>query len=329
MNPTSRGTAPIFLVVASAAALGCGAGQASPGNDGGPPGNDGGSHLSPADQAFIADFCAAVAPCCAPNGFTASAATCKTTIAKVGMSRDSQVRSACLDELHQKSTTAACMPDLADLADPCSRLFNEPGGSTMVGESCTRTADCAGSPGTVTTCSLGYCVAYAPGALGDTPCLGNQLSDGIIIAAPLLDGATSITSRGYICQKRAGLFCDPYDYHCKTVQATGACVAHDGCSSRWCSGIDEGGTGTCMPLPGLGEDCGLNCAGDTTCDSTTAVCVPKLAAGSACTADVQCSGSCAGSDLCSGTCVNAACVPTTGAGTLVLGVWCGVTMVSG
>src|SRR3954470_24600103 len=83
---------------------------------------DGAVPLSPADQAFLADFCTAVVPCCRTNGLTADVAVCKQSIAKLAWTRDPEVRAACLDELRQRAASGACMPDVGDLADPCTRI---------------------------------------------------------------------------------------------------------------------------------------------------------------------------------------------------------------
>jgi hypothetical protein len=134
------------------------------------------------------------------------------------------------------------MPDGADLSDACSRLFDEPGGSVAPGGICTTNADCAGSPGTVTQCSVySTCVTYAVGALGDYPCLGNEDSEGLISASPLLNNA--IVSQGFLCQERAGLFCDDLDYHCKMRQPSGSvCTYSEACDSGTCD--DNSGTTT-------------------------------------------------------------------------------------
>jgi len=305
-------------LLALCASVGCGGnGKGAPDADGAVP------PAASADQAFFADFCAAVAPCCATNGMAANAAVCMTSLGKLGTSRDAQVRSACLAELRQKSATTACMPDLADLGDACARLYYEPAGTVAPGGACASGAECAGSPGKITLCTDAICATLAPGAMGDSPCLGTELSTGVLLANPFPHGSPA-TGKGFLCQKRAGLFCDFSDNHCKAVQPGGsACTDSDGCDSRVCNGSEEGGVGSCLSLPRLGDDCTLDCAGDSYCDRAT--CVPKLVAGAACTEDVQCSGSCAGADLCSGTCTNGACLPTVGATSL--GVWCGVTTI--
>ena len=186
----------------------------------------------------------------------------------------------------------------------------------------------------IATCnaSMGKLGISHDSQLGDYPCLGTEDSEGFVGAYPATNGATTFTPQGFVCQKRAGLFCDASDNHCKALQpGGGTCTIPDGCDSRACDGGLGSNlpVGTCYPLPGLGEACTLDCAGDTYCDRTTAVRIAKLAAGAACTDNVQCSGTCAGADLCAGSCESGACSPTNGAGGLVLGVWCGVAPVSG
>jgi hypothetical protein len=317
-GPRARTRALGVVIAVGAAVLGCGGGKAASdaggagGSGGAGAGGDGGM-LPPADHAFIAAFCAAFAPCCATNGRTADAATCKQWLVKLGMSGDAQVRSACLDELNQLATARACMPDMANLADPCVRLFYEPSGSRAPGETCTSTADCAGSAGTVTYCHS-TCIRGAAGAAGAGPCLATQSTSGVIVYLV-------VGSEGILCRERDGLYCDPADGLCKPLLPVGSACASGICASGSC------GTSGCLPLPGFGEACTSDCAGDNYCDTTT-MCAPKLAAGTTCTFSAQCTGTCQGSDLCSGTCDNGACSPLTDIQELLVGRWCGTVPVS-
>src|SRR5436190_3244118 len=159
------------------AAVGCGGG----GNAATENADGGAWQPTAADQAFISDFCAAIAPCCGSQGRPADGGACQQTLRKAGFSHDSRLTSACLDELRQlAAAAAACVPNLADLGDSCARTFDEPSGPRAPGQSCSSNADCAGSAGTVTICSPAptpsnldappICVARAVGALGDHPC---------------------------------------------------------------------------------------------------------------------------------------------------------------
>ncbi len=318
-------TLPVILL---AVIPGCGRGSDAS-NDGaadagGDATTDGAPPLSPADQAFLADFCTAVVPCCTTNGLTADVNVCKQSIAKLAWTRDPEVRAACLDELRQRAASGACMPDFGDLADPCTRVFDEPSGARAPGETCTAPKDCAGSPGTVTNC-FGTCITYALGAEGDYPCLGNVGTSGLINDIPWKAGSTIPESHGFLCQVRDGLYCDWNANVCKAlVPGGGACSGTQLCESGSCGGTSAG---VCDPVPGLGDACVLSCAGDTYCNGD--VCVPRLAAGAACVDSDQCSGDCKGSNGCSGTCATAGvCSPVTVAQSLVLRVWCGLTPVS-
>lgn len=318
MTPMGRFARPL-LVVLGAAVAGCGSGG---GGDGGVSG-DGGVQLTPADKAFISDFCAAVMPCCATNGMNASAAGCQQAIAKAGWSRDPQLRSACLDELRQLAAGPACVPDVADLADPCVRVFDEPSGPRAPGETCASAADCAGSPGTVTLC-FGTCVSYTAGADGDYPCLGNEFPSGIINAIPMKNGSNTPESHGFLCQQRAGLTCDTSDNRCKSMGPNGsACTGPAPCDPNVC------GATVCIPLAGPGAACTADCSGDNYCDTGAGFCKPRLAAGAACSDSNQCSGDCHGADRCSGFCGGTGtCSSLTIAQTFVLGSWCAATGVS-
>jgi hypothetical protein len=146
---------------------------------------------------------------------------------------------------------------------------------------------------------------------------------GVINDIPWKNGSNTPESHGFLCEVRAGLFCDFNDNLCKPVQpGGGACTtAVPGlCESGAC-----GDTG-CLPLPGPGEACTTDCKGDNYCNA--GVCTPRLAAGAACAdSSDQCSGVCAGSNRCYGTCVQGACSPLTVWQSLLLGVWCGATPV--
>lgn len=314
-----------FVLAAVVADVGgCGGGKAGSDDGGNEAGSEGGGTQTAADQAFVADLCTAVMPCCATNGLTANMTTCKQLLGKMGQSRDSQLRADCLGELRQLAALRACMPDVVELSDPCARLFNEPSGPRAPGETCASTAECAGSPGTVTIC-MSTCISYAVGGDGDYPCLGNKFSNGATDLIPWKTGSSTPESHAFVCPKRAGLYCDWNDNKCKRLQPGGAaCTLPDGCDSRWCQ--DDG---TCLPLPGVGETCAIDCAGDSYCDRT--VCKPKLAAGATCdaTKQSQCVGDCHGSNLCSGSCEDGVCSPLNLAEDGLLGVWCGTTAFNG
>ena len=275
--------------------------------------------ISPEDQAFIADFCAAIVPCCQKNKVTVDNAICKQSMTKVALTNDPQVRAACVQQIRDLSTTAACMPDVADLGGPCARIFNEPSGPSAPGEMCKTARDCTGSPGTVTYC-FGTCITYGLGAAGDYPCLGNENTVGFINSIPWKNGSTTPESHGFICQQRAGLYCDWNDNTCKPIVGGGAaCPTGDSAAAACESATCE--ANVCIALPQAGETCTLDCKGDNDCFN--GVCTPRLPAAAACVVSDQCSGVCAGSDRCTGTCVDGACSPLTVAQGLVLGTWCG------
>jgi hypothetical protein len=307
-----------------AAILGCGCGGGQAAGDNTPDASaDGAVPLSPADQAFLDDFCTAVVPCCTTNGLTADVAVCKQSIAKLPQTRDPDVRAACLDQLRQLATTRACLPDFAELDGPCARVFDEPSGPRAPGETCTTARDCMGSPGTITHC-FGTCVSDALGAAGDYPCLGNVYPDGTINDIPWKAGSNIAESHGFLCESRASLYCDFSDSFCKPLlPGGGACATNLDCASRACGGQSAG---VCDALPGIGDACVLDCAGDTYC--ANGVCAPKLAAGATCTDSNQCSGDCKGADFCGGNCLSTGvCSPLTFSQSLVIGAWCGLTPV--
>lgn len=319
-----RGLLRVISCLAAVVVGGCGGGEGQ--NDGGGKDTNGdwGSTLTGADEAFMADLCTAVVPCCTTNGLTADVASCKQSLSKMAQSRDPRLRATCLAEVRELASLRACMPDVVDLGDPCARLFNEPSGPRAPGETCASTAECAGSAGIVTLCES-TCISYAVGREGDYPCLGNKFSNGATDLIPWKSGSSTPESHAFVCPKRAGLYCDWNDNTCKRLQPGGAaCTLSDGCASRSCQN-----DGTCLPLPGAGETCAIDCSGDSYCEGT--VCIPKLAAGAVCdpTKQSQCEGDCQGSDLCSGTCQNAICSPLNVSEDALLGVWCGTRPFNG
>jgi len=304
----------VVMVAAAAVLGGCGGGSST--TDGGV---DEGAKPNATDEAFAGDLCAAMMPCCATNGLTANVATCKQSLHKMPHSRDPQVQAACLAELRQLSASRACMPDIVEFGDACARLINEPGGSVAEGEACSSTAECAGTPHAYTQC-LSKCMTFAIGQEGDSPCLGVQFSNGLGTVTPFKSGSTTPETHGFICSKRAGLFCDWTDNTCRRMRPGGGpCTLDDACDSRHCQS-----DGTCLPLPVVGEECSVSCAGDFYCERT--VCKPNLAPGTVCDLGgyAQCAGDCQGSNLCTGTCRDGVCSPLNFAEDAMLDIWCGL-----
>ena len=296
----------VFLVLAAAwVAAGCSAGSQSPGSC------DGGCPLSPADEQFLTSLCELSESCCSKNGSTYLDPTnCKSFLSQInGPSRDPSLRAACLAELRQIAPTAACLPDQGKLDDPCVRLFNEPGGSSPPGGNCHHTADCAGTPGTITFCQentagWGICMRMARGQAGQGTCLGHLLETGGPSAPWFLSAAwPPPLTEGLFCDHREGLTCilsmDLNAQTCMPFLADGAaCLLHEDCASEKCSDTD-----TCIPhVPD-----GASCAGVVLCNrgsyckassGGTATCAPKEPPGASCQSNDVCA-----TDMCrSGTC---------------------------
>ena len=285
--------------------------------------SDGGAWQPTSEQqAFISQFCDAVRPCCAREGRPADAGTnCQGTLLASGVSADSSLRAACLAEVQQLAGQGDCIPDVADLADPCVRTFNEPSGPRTAGQPCTRSADCAGSAGASTVCTLAptptnlnappICVVRVVGGAGDSPCVGTIFPDGATIDyGVVLPGSEVPVSHGVLCQRGGGLYCDPSGRACMPLLAASAvCTFADACASRVCRS-----DGTCSPIVSAGQACmPAVCDVASTCDPATLVCIAKLTDGAACTDSAQCAGSCA----------QGLCSPVTGVQSLVLAGWCG------
>jgi hypothetical protein len=260
-------------------------------------------------------------PCCASNGRPGDGGVCEASLHKSGFTRDSALTAACLTEIDQMASASACVPDVANLQDPCVRIFDEPSGPRSPGQTCTTNADCAGSSGTITICTPAptpnntaappICVSRAVGGSGDSPCLGTIFPDGLTLDyGVVLPGTTTPVSHGFICERQAGLYCDPSSRKCSALLAAGdPCTFADACASRVCPS-----DGTCRSIVSAGQSCAAAvCDATSTCDPVSAVCTTKAAAGSSCTDSSQCAGSC----------LNTVCTPTTGAQSLALASWCG------
>jgi hypothetical protein len=134
--------------------------------------------------------------------------------------------------------------------------------------------------------------------------------DGLILDYGLvLDGSDSPVSRGYICERGAGLYCDPTSRACtELVSGGGACTFEDSCASRIC----DDGSGVCRGIVSAGQSCeAAVCDAASDCN-TELLCVAKAPAGSPCTV----------SDECEGTCFQGACRPINGAQLFVLTALC-------
>jgi hypothetical protein len=283
------------------------------GSSGSSPNCDGGCwHPTAADETFMEAFCGLSEACCVANGLRpqADTAACKARFQTSGFTRDEPLRSSCLAEIQRLAGTQSCVPEVWDLDSPCVRTFDEPSGPRSPGQDCTVRADCAGSAGTVTTCSRdpsdpalvgSICVQLRRAAAGDHPCLGNALEDGLINAAPVLvsPGAAPI-STGFVCEVRDGVHCDFETDTCVPFVADGsACTYLTSCASGRCltASLDEatsGTPGTCASVVTAGQRCtGVASACDRTsyCDaSESGLCVPRLSAGSPCATDDMCMG---------------------------------------
>jgi hypothetical protein len=282
------------------------------------------------DQSFLASFCALTVNCCTSTGLapTATADSCVSAALSGGLIADSSVRAACLTELQSLAGTSSCIPEPGNIDDPCVRLFNEPSGPQQPGERCTKNADCAGAPGTITECTrnpqtgtTSACIRMAPGQAGSGTCLGEMVTEALTVFAAFDKGtgAPPVFS-GYYCSLPAGLYCDTVDEslatpQCKPAGGGGAPCSYSGqCASQTCMNSGEGMPGTCLPVVSIGEPCWSGEANIGVCDGTSfcsypvtgpASCTARLPAGATCTADGVCESSscaCVGADCASEQC---------------------------
>jgi hypothetical protein len=226
--------------------------------------------------------------------------------------------------MQQIGDTPACFFDLANLDDPCTRVFYEPSGPLQPGQTCTSNADCAGPAGQVTAClnvnadGPPVCVSRSAGQLGDAPCLGTMYTTGVILNYGFLSsGSAQPKVRGVLCQESAGLYCLSSSGTCVALLPAGAACGTaqpTPCASK-CSTSGSTG-GVCEEVVPVNQSCtSAVCDGSSSCDPASAACVAKLADGAACTDDAQCSGSCLQPTGSSGT-----CSPLTGGAVLALGL---------
>ena len=296
--------------------LGCGGGPTTQNGDAGAwqPTSD--------QQAFIAQYCDAIGPCCAQAGAPADAGTtCQSTLLRSGVSADRSLRAACLAEVQQLAGESDCVPEVANRADPCVRTFNEPSGPQAAGQPCAHNADCAGSAGTSTVCIVAptptnlnappICVVRVVGKAGDQPCVGTIFPEGVTIEyGVVLDGSDTPLNHGVLCERAKGLYCDPATRVCTPLLSESTpCTFADACASRVCRS-----DGTCSGIVSSGHACmPAACDDASTCDPASLICTSKRADGTACTDSAQCMGSCA----------QGMCSPVTRAQNLALAGWCG------
>ncbi len=302
-----------------------GAGQG--GDGGGQPGDCDGACLTPADDAFLTQFCTQIEACCVAgagaNTRAPDVAHCKRQFAANGISHDPAVQSMCLAQVQSLASAmrTGCVPEIWDLSDACSRLFYEPSGTVAPGEVCQTRSDCAGKAGAVTLC-IGLCVRLERGKAGDGPCLGDMNDYGVIIAAPGYQPAPLPTiSTGVLCATRDGLFCgftgELAQRKCVPMRAGGeACDYSRTCTSGRCYNGDNttgGLTGICDTVVPPGQTCNtadpprMVCDPTSHCDDDGLVpghCIAGLPGGATCDADYLCAN---------GACRNGTCKATTDA----------------
>lgn len=282
---------------------------------------------TPADEQFLTEMCTLTEACCVANAYrsTTDVEGCKKVFRRGGLSHDANLREACLAEMKSLAATGMnCIPEPWDLSDACLRVTYEPSGPQAPGEQCESSADCQGTPGKVTICgrvfaspTFGLCLSLTRGVAGGKErCLGTITHEGLIAAAAMdVAGQEKPVTTGPVCEDRAGLVCapgaDPAFWTCQPLTPDGAtCNYSTYCASKQCLRSD--GTeasydhaGTCTRRVTSAQVCGDNvthalCDATNYCQDTSddrfmpgGVCVPKLAAGSACLNDAMCvSGTC-------------------------------------
>jgi hypothetical protein len=269
----------------------------------------------PADRfpaAYAQALCTSLQHCCDENAVRFDYNACtqgwKTAIqarfadpnSSAAANYDPRVATDCVS-LVSAAKNVGCGPIPASISDAratCQMIF---AGKKAPGEACTADAECASVEGSTVRC------APQPGADagGQLPLahplgLVEPLGASVCTATPLPDqgvpcsiggtGGASATA----CDADSTLFCDPVALQCKkrsdvggpcAPQVVTSCVAGAYC-------LDSGpNTGLCAAALPVGSPCksSVECDVLATCDTSGNKCIPRLAPGTACSDDSQCS----------------------------------------
>lgn len=253
--------------------------------------------IAPDADSFIRNYCDELSGCC-PSGKAFDSTLCASPFRAEAKGNlfDADRAATCLDSLRTAKTNGTLCDWRSEVRDPCLLVFR---GNKQPGDTCiiTGPSECAPSPEGDVTCFQSsaekICELRMDGNAGDSPCITTQ--EGTNGYGGPWNGAPP--ARGYICQTKKGLYCDPATKACvKAVDIGVACDGSIGGHSCGATGYCDRTTTTCVARPVAGADCGspgVICAIGAYCDATTSKCVTTLTDGAPCTGAEMCAdGSC-------------------------------------
>jgi hypothetical protein len=262
-----------------------------------------GGVASDADS-FIRNYCDTLSACC-PSGKTFDSTRCDSSYRAEaeGNLFDAERAATCLDGLRTAKTKGTLCDWRSEVREPCLLVFT---GKKLPGETCSITvpSECAPSPEGDVTCFQSsaekICELRMDGNSGDSPCITTE--EGTSGYASPWDGAPP--ARGYICQTKKGLYCDPATKACAKAPDIGAaCDGSIGGHSCGDAGYCDPTTTTCVARPVAGADCGSGgviCTIGTYCDAMTSRCTMTLADGAPCTGSEICADNSCIQNVCGG-----------------------------
>lgn len=215
------------------------------------------------------------ATCVANNGELSDMGQVESDVASGKVKYNGSQVATCLSVYDTIGCTVTASENLK-LPPACQTVFQ---GSVATGGACYNDEECVslncnrGGCGGVTGCCAGTCdpVTVTVASGGDCVAAGTTCADGTYCKLDSTSTSATCTPRIAAGQSCTSLF--------------GQCVA-----GKTCVSDTAGGTRTCGNLPAEGQACPDNiCDASTdTCDSTTKICVRRIAIGGACPAGAGC-----------------------------------------
>lgn len=244
-------------------------------------------------EAFAADYCQLLMPCCAKSGLSADPGTCTQVVQFSLMGGfDEGKGNACLSGMRSVPQDDAYCADVLDVP-ACESVFPQPAGSVQPGGSCVEASDCATTSEGRGMCvhsstepgAGDVCLAYQVGGEGAGPCVGEKFGALTVFSPPQPPPLA-----GYVCDGKQDLYCNHTDHLCKSKGQPGdPCSYESPCTDS--ARCDDDGGGHCVKRNETGDSCAYSseCVSDAYCNQ--GICADRLPPGSPCTSD-ECDGNC-------------------------------------